>query len=82
MVTFGVDAEERALELLCRVRLVMFAESLGGTETLVTYPKTQTHADVAPEELAQKGIDERMLRLSVGLESADDIIADLAQALA
>lgn len=52
MVTFGVDSEKRALDLLRRVRLVMFAESLGGTETLITYPLTQTHADVAPEELA------------------------------
>ena len=82
MVTFGVDSEKRALGLLRRVRLVMFAESLGGTETLITYPLTQTHADVAPEELAEKGIDGTMLRLSVGLESADDVIADLAQALA
>lgn len=82
MVTFGVDSEKRALDLLRRVRLVMFADSLGGTETLITYPLTQTHADVAPEELAEKGIDGTMLRLSVGLESADDVIADLAQALA
>lgn len=82
MVTFGVDSEKRALDLLRRVRLVMFAESLGGTETLITYPLTQTHADVAPEELAEKGINGTMLRLSVGLESADDVIADLAQALA
>lgn len=82
MVTLGVDSEKRALDLLRRVRLVMFAESLGGAETLITYPLTQTHADVAPEELAEKGIDGTMLRLSVGLESADDVIADLAQALA
>lgn len=82
MVTFGVDSEKRALDLLRRVRLVMFAESLGGAETLITFPLTQTHADVAPEELAEKGIDGTMLRLSVGLESADDVIADLAQALA
>ena len=82
MVTFGVDTEERALDLLRRVRLVMFAESLGGTETLVTYPMTQTHADVDPAELAEKGIDGRMLRLSVGIESSDDLIADLARALA
>ena len=82
MVTFGVDSEKRALDLLRRVRLVMFAESLGGAETLITYPLTQTHADVAPEELAEQGIDGTMLRLSVGLESADDVIADLAQALA
>ena len=82
MVTVGVDSEKRALDLLRRVRLVMFAESLGGAETLITFPLTQTHADVAPEELAEKGIDGTMLRLSVGLESADDVIADLAQALA
>lgn len=82
MLTFGVDTEERAQHVLERVKLVLFAESLGGPETLITYPRVQTHADVDPEELKQKGIDYRMLRVSVGLESVDDIIADLEQALA
>jgi Cystathionine beta-lyases/cystathionine gamma-synthases len=60
---------------------VTFAESLGGVESLLTYPLTQTHADV-PELLRKKlGITNTLLRLSVGIEAADDIISDLAQAL-
>ena len=64
------------------MKLIKFAESLGGAESLVTYPLTQTHADLSLEERATKGIDDKMIRLSVGLEDADDLIADLAQALA
>ena len=81
MVTFRTDTTERALSVLSRVRLIRYAESLGGVETLITYPTTQTHADV-PEELRLKnGITPSTLRLSVGIESADDLIADLSQAL-
>ncbi len=81
MLTFQTDSEERALRLLSHVRLVQYAESLGGVETLVTYPTTQTHADVPEEIRLKNGITRATLRLSVGIESADDIIADLAQAL-
>jgi len=80
MVTFGVDTKELAFTVLENVKLILFAESLGGTESLITHPKLQTHVDVDPGELAAKGIDECMLRISVGLESADDLIADLEQA--
>ena len=59
----------------------MFAESLGGTETLITYPLTQTHNSV-PEDIREKlGITGKFLRLSVGIEDADDIIRDLENAL-
>ena len=81
MVTFQLDTTEKALSVLERVRLIKYAESLGGVETLITYPTTQTHADV-PEELRLKnGITPQTLRLSVGIENADDLIADLEQAL-
>ena len=81
MVTFNVTSEEKAKSILNRVKLIQFAESLGGTETLITYPVTQTHADV-PEELRLKnGITNQTLRLSVGIENEQDLIADLAQAL-
>ena len=67
--------------MLERVHLIKYSESLGGTETLITYPTTQTHADV-PEELCLKnGITPNTLRLSVGLEIANDLISDLEQAL-
>lgn len=67
--------------LLERVRLVLFAESLGGTENLVTYPLVQTHGSIPGPMLDKLGIDERLLRLSVGLENAEDLIADLEQAI-
>ena len=82
MITFRTNTKEKALSVLEKVKLIKYAESLGGTETLITYPTTQTHADV-PEELCLKnGITPNTLRLSVGLENADDLIADLEQALA
>jgi cystathionine gamma-synthase len=81
MISFRTDCVETAHQVLERVRLITFAESLGGTESLITYPMMQTHPDV-PEEMRQHlGITDTLLRLSVGLEYVDDIIADLAQAL-
>lgn len=81
MVTFRISSVEKALSVLEKVRLIKYAESLGGTETLITYPTTQTHADV-PEELRLKnGITPETLRLSVGIENADDLISDLELAL-
>lgn len=81
MISFNVDSYETVKKVLANVELVMFAESLGGTETLITYPRTQTHESI-PEETRQKlGITDTFLRLSVGIEHADDIIRDLDQAL-
>lgn len=81
MVTFNVTDEAKAKKILGSVKLIQYAESLGGVETLITYPTTQTHADV-PEELRLKnGITPATLRLSVGIENADDLIEDLKQAL-
>lgn len=81
MLTFEVDSKETAKRVLDKVRLITFAESLGGTETLITYPLTQTHADVPPALLEKNGITDRVLRLSVGIEDAEDLIADLTYAL-
>ena len=81
MVTFRLNSVEKALSVLEKVHLIKYAESLGGVETLITYPTTQTHADV-PEELRLKnGITPETLRLSVGIESAEDLIKDLEEAL-
>ncbi|MBP3664854.1 MAG: PLP-dependent transferase, partial [Tyzzerella sp.] len=76
MITFEVTSKEFALSILKNVRLIQFAESLGGVETLITYPITQTHADVPKELLEKNGINERVLRLSVGIESGRDLIAE------
>ena len=81
MISFSVDKDETAKEILSGVDMIMFAESLGGTETLVTFPMTQTHESI-PDDIRRKlGIDEKFLRLSVGIEHADDIIKDLEMAM-
>lgn len=81
MLSFETDSAATSCRILERVKVIAYAESLGGVESLITYPMLQTHADVPKEIREAIGIDERLLRLSVGLEAADDLIADLAQAL-
>ncbi|MCD8187075.1 MAG: PLP-dependent aspartate aminotransferase family protein [Ruminococcus sp.] len=77
MLTFQLISKEFALSILEKVRMIKFAESLGGVETLVTYPTTQTHADVPEEIRLKNGITESTLRLSVGIENIDDLIYEL-----
>lgn len=81
MISFRVDSAETAIQILERVKLIAYAESLGGVESLITYPMIQTHGDV-PEDIREKlGITDSFLRLSVGIENVDDLIEDLKQAL-
>ena len=80
MISFRVASEAVAVTLLESVRLIRFAESLGGVESLMTYPMRQTHAEVPEETRKALGIDETLLRMSVGIESAQDLILDLEQA--
>lgn len=82
MLTFEVASKEAALTILKNVKLISFAESLGGTETLITYPTTQTHADVPKEIQEKNGLTDCILRVSVGIENIEDIIADLSNAFA
>ncbi len=81
MISFHVDSSDTVVQLLRRVQLIQYAESLGGVESLITYPMLQTHADVPEEEREANGINNTLLRLSVGIEHIDDLIRDLAQAL-
>ena len=81
MVSFKVRSAELAQAVLGRLKLIAFAESLGGVESLLTYPKVQTHAEMPEELMKATGLDDKLLRLSVGLEDAEDLIADLDQAL-
>ncbi|MDJ0970324.1 MAG: cystathionine gamma-synthase [Kiloniellales bacterium] len=74
----GLPAAKRFLE---RVRIFALAESLGGVESLIEHPAIMTHASIPAETRAQLGIGDGLVRLSVGVEDADDLIADLAQAL-
>jgi len=80
MIAFEVAEPHLVDRLLMKTRLISFAESLGGVESLITFPQVQTHADIEPETLARLGINHLLLRLSVGIEDKDDLIADLAQA--
>lgn len=81
MVSFYVDSVKTVERVLKNVKIIHFAESLGGVDTLITYPKTQTHVDVPEQELNKRGITDKLLRLSVGIENPDDLINDLIQAL-
>jgi cystathionine gamma-synthase len=81
MVSFEIDDARRVAGLLESLRVFLFAESLGGVESLITYPIVQTHADVDAATRERLGINERLLRLSVGLEHLDDLLFDLGQAL-
>ena len=81
MITFEVESKELALKILKNTKLIPFAESLGGVETLITYPSTQTHADVPEEVRIANGITDCVLRLSAGIEDAGDLVADLRNAI-
>ena len=81
MLSMEVDSPETARKILKEVRLFQYAESLGGVDSLITYPMLQTHADVPEEERLKRGINDRFLRISVGIENADDLIEDLRSAL-
>ena len=81
LISFELGSFENARTLLNSVELLALAESLGGVETLISHPATMTHASVPAERRAQIGITEDMVRVSVGIEDVDDLIADLSQAL-
>ena len=81
MVSFKVDSAARAQAILGRLKMIAFAESLGGVESLLTYPKVQTHAEMPEDLMKATGLDDKLLRLSVGLEDAEDLMEDLGQAI-
>jgi cystathionine gamma-synthase len=81
MISFRLKSAKLVAQVLEKVRIISFAESLGGVESLITYPILQTHSDVPEQTRRRLGIDDRLLRLSVGIEHIDDLCADLKQAL-
>ncbi|MGZ4135172.1 MAG: PLP-dependent transferase, partial [Tumebacillaceae bacterium] len=81
VLSFDVGSGERARALMKRVTLPIVAVSLGGVETILSYPRTMSHSAMPADECYKRGITDGLLRLSVGLEDADDLIADLGQAL-
>jgi cystathionine beta-lyase/cystathionine gamma-synthase len=81
LVSFDVGTLDRAREVLGRFRLMALAESLGGVETLISHPAIMTHASVPADRRTALGITEGLIRISVGIEDADDLLDDLGQAL-
>jgi cystathionine gamma-synthase/cystathionine beta-lyase len=81
ILSFEVDDAALVPEILKSVKVFIFAESLGGVESLITFPSVQTHADICPNERDRLGINDRLLRLSIGVEHIDDLIGDLAAVL-
>ncbi|QNI32219.1 PLP-dependent transferase [Alloacidobacterium dinghuense] len=82
MISFETGSLEKANTLLKSVHVCTLGESLGGVETLISHPATMTHAAVGEQERARLGITDGLVRLSVGIEDVDDLLADLDQALA
>ncbi|MBM7647342.1 cystathionine gamma-synthase [Bacillus ectoiniformans] len=80
MLSFRVQSEEWVDAFLQNLKLITFAESLGGVESFITYPATQTHMDVPEEVRMKNGVCNRLLRFSIGIEHAEDLIDDLKQA--
>jgi cystathionine gamma-lyase/cystathionine beta-lyase/cystathionine gamma-lyase/homocysteine desulfhydrase len=81
MVAFETGSLDNAKNVLESVKLCILGESLGGVESLISHPATMTHASVPAEKRAQLGITDGLVRISVGIEDVEDIIADLDQAL-
>lgn len=81
MISFRVDIMENVNKILNKIKLITFAESLGGVESLITHPISRTHTEVSEEVRNELGITDTLLRLSVGIEDAEDIINDLKEAL-
>ena len=82
MISFDVGTYAKARRFLSRVRLCALAESLGGVETLISHPATMTHGSVPPAERRRIGVTDGLVRISVGLEDADDLVQDLEDSLA
>jgi cystathionine beta-lyase/cystathionine gamma-synthase len=82
LISFDVGSLDNAKTVLERLRLMALAESLGGVETLISHPAIMTHASVPPERRQMLGITDGLIRISVGIEDVDDLLADLDNALA
>jgi cystathionine beta-lyase/cystathionine gamma-synthase len=79
--TLKDDNVEKARTLMKEVKLFSLAESLGGVESLINHPASMTHASIPREERIKNGLTDTLIRLSIGIEDAEDLIADLEQAL-
>ena len=73
MISFKVADESKIPTIINRLEVITFAESLGGVESLITYPRTQTHADIPEDVRLSYGLTNDLLRLSIGIEDVDDL---------
>jgi cystathionine beta-lyase/cystathionine gamma-synthase len=83
MISFSLkdDNIDKAMKVLSSTKLFSLAESLGGVESLINHPASMTHASIPKEERIKNGLTDSLIRLSVGIEDADDLISDLEQAI-
>lgn len=81
MLSLRLNKDFSVSKFLENLEICIFAESLGGTETFITFPYTQTHVDMPDEEKDKRGIDEHLIRLSIGIEDYNDIESDILRAL-
>jgi cystathionine beta-lyase/cystathionine gamma-synthase len=83
MISFELvdDSPEMARKVLSSTKVFSLAESLGGVESLINHPASMTHASIPREERIRNGLSDSLIRLSVGIEDAEDLVADLAQAI-
>jgi O-succinylhomoserine sulfhydrylase len=82
MVTFEIGGgKQRAFDMLKALEIIDISNNLGDVKSLMTHPASTTHRNIGPEARAMMGITDGMLRLSIGLEEVEDLLADLSQAL-
>ena len=81
VLNFVLKKDEAAANFFPKLKMIYLAESLGGVESLISHPATMTHASLTAEDREARGINHRLIRFSVGIESIDDILKDLSQAL-
>jgi cystathionine beta-lyase/cystathionine gamma-synthase len=81
MISFDLGSLDNAAAFLAKVRLCSLGESLGGVETLISHPASMTHGSIPEEERNRLGVTPGLVRISVGIEDAEDLLADLDQAL-
>ena len=83
MISFTLKDEnmDKAMKLLSSTKLFSLAESLGGVESLINHPASMTHASIPREERIKNGLSDSLIRLSIGIEDADDLISDLQKAI-
>ena len=81
LLSFVVDSEETALKVVSRVKIFSVVVNIGDTKSIITHPASTTHSQLSEQQLSRAGVSAALIRLSIGIEDVDDLIADLAEAL-